>query len=56
MRQVHLRQTGHLDPKVEASLIVILVGVLLLVSQLNAVPPPKWIAGPAGPGDKSRPK
>ena len=51
-----LRQTGHLDPKLEASLIVILIGVLLFVSQLSAVPPPRWLTGPAGPGDKSGPK
>lgn len=51
-----LRQTGYLDPKLEASIVVILVGVLLFVSQLNAVRPPRWFAVPAGPGDKSRPK
>jgi len=51
-----LRQTGHLDPKLEASLIVILIGVLLFVSQLSAVPSPRWLTGPAGAGDKSRPK
>lgn len=51
-----LRQTGHLDPKLEASLVVILVGVLLFVSQLSAVPPPRWFTGPAGPGGNSRPK
>ena len=43
-----LRQTGQLDPKLEASLVVILIGVLLLVSQLGAVPPPRWFAGAVG--------
>lgn len=49
-----LRQTGHLDPKIEASLIVILIGVLLLVSQLSVVPPPRWSAGPMDSDDRSR--
>jgi hypothetical protein len=48
-----LRQTGHLDPKIEASLIVILIGVLLLVSQLSNIPPPRWSTGPADSGDKT---
>jgi len=47
-----LRQMGHLDPKVEASLIVILIGVLLLVSQTSLIPPPRWFTGPEGPGGK----
>lgn len=48
-----LRQTGHLDPKLEASIVVILIGVLLLVSQMSAVPPPQWITAAADRGDKS---
>jgi len=39
-----LRQMGQLDPKVEASLVVILIGVLLLVSQSSLVPTPRWIS------------
>lgn len=48
-----LRQTGHLDPKLEASIVVILIGVLLLVSQMSAVPPPRWIIAAADRGDKN---
>jgi hypothetical protein len=40
---------------VEASLVVILIGVLLFVSQLGAVPPPRWMSASAGRDDKSRP-
>jgi hypothetical protein len=42
-----LRQTGRLNANVEVPLLVITAGALLLVAQLGAVPPPKWI-GPPG--------
>jgi hypothetical protein len=42
-----LRQTGSLDPKIETSLIVILIGVLLFVSQSSLIPAPRWLSSPS---------
>ncbi len=44
-----LRQTGRLNVDIEVPLLVILVGVLLLVARLPAIPPPKWIVRDPGP-------
>jgi hypothetical protein len=37
-----LRQTGKLSINTETPILVILVGVLMLVAQLQFIPPPKW--------------
>lgn len=44
-----LRQTGRLETDIEVPLLVILVGVLLLVARLPAIPPPKWIIKDSSP-------
>lgn len=37
-----VRQTGHLSFDTEVPILVILIGILLIVSQLPMIPPPKW--------------
>lgn len=48
-----LRQTDKLSVNTETPILVILVGVLLLVAQLQFIPPPKWFV-PTGKDDSSR--
>jgi hypothetical protein len=38
-----LRQSGQISEKVEAPCLVILLGILLIVSQVSKLPPPEWI-------------
>ncbi len=37
------RQSGYLEPRVEAPVLVTLVGALLLVAQMRFIPLPKWL-------------
>lgn len=37
-----MRQTGKLELDTEVPVLVILIGVLLMAAQFQAVPPPKW--------------
>ena len=41
-----LRQTGRLSLDVEVPLLVISVGILMLISRLAPLPPPKWMLEP----------
>ncbi len=41
-----LRQTGRLNMDVEVPLLVISAGILMLVSRLAPLPPPRWMSEP----------
>jgi hypothetical protein len=38
-----VRQTGHLSMDVEVPILVIVIGALLLVAMLPAIPSPRWL-------------
>jgi hypothetical protein len=46
-----LRQTGQLSLDIEVPVLVISIGILLLVAQLQAVPKPGWYAALPPPAD-----
>lgn len=41
-----LRQTGRLDLNREVPILVIVLGLLMLISQISPAPPPGWIQPP----------
>lgn len=48
-----LRQTKTLDLDTEVPILVILIGILLMVAQMRAIPAPRWFV-PLEPPDRPR--